>query len=85
MTSTDMIFSMASGTSAASMTSTASTTSVSSMTSTASFHQKTELDVFIHPGTKMTYPGLSIWDGSSKTHYFVDLWESFCGGHGFYF
>ena len=26
----------------------------------------------------MPYPGLSMWDGSSKTHYFVDLWESFC-------
>jgi hypothetical protein len=34
----------------------------------------TELDVSTNPGTKMTYPGLSIWDGSSKIHFFIDFW-----------
>ena len=60
------------------MTSTASTTSVASMASTASFHQKlTELNVSIHAGTKMTYPGPSMWDGSSKIYYFIEFWPSF--------
>jgi hypothetical protein len=26
----------------------------------------------------MTYPGLSMWNGSSKIHYFMDFWPSFC-------
>ena len=26
----------------------------------------------------MTYPGLSMWNGSSKIHYFMDFWHSFC-------
>jgi hypothetical protein len=65
------VISLASGTSVASMTSTAS---VASMTSTASFHQKiTELDVSINPDTKMTYPGLLMWNGSSKIHCFIDF------------
>ena len=38
----------------------------------------TELDVFINPSTKTTYPGLSIWEGSSNTNYFTDFWHSFC-------
>ena len=32
----------------------------------------------------MTYPGLSMWNGSSKTHYFIDfgtLSLGGCGGH----
>ena len=37
----------------------------------------TELDVFISPDTKMTYPGLLMWDGSSKIHYFIDFWHPF--------
>jgi hypothetical protein len=36
------------------------------------------LDVSINPSTKMTYPGLSMWSGSSKIHYFIDFWHSFC-------
>ena len=49
------------------------------MTSTASFHQKlTGLDVFINPGTKITYPGLSMWDDVSwKIYYFIEFWPSF--------
>ena len=26
----------------------------------------------------MTYPGLSMWNGSSKLYYFMDFWHSFC-------
>ena len=37
----------------------------------------TELDVSINPDTKMTYPGLLMWDGSSKIHYFIDFWQPF--------
>ena len=37
----------------------------------------TELDVFIHLSTKMIYPDFSMWDGSSKIHYFIDFWPSF--------
>ena len=37
-----------------------------------------ELNVFINPSTKMTYPDLSMWNGSSKIHYFIDFWHSFC-------
>jgi hypothetical protein len=37
----------------------------------------TELDVSINPDTKMTYPGLLMWNGSSKTHYFIGFWHSF--------
>jgi hypothetical protein len=33
----------------------------------------TELDVSINPDIKMTYPGLLMWDGSSKIHYFIDF------------
>ena len=33
----------------------------------------------------MTYPGLSMWDGLSKTYYFIDLSVGGCGGHLFYF
>ena len=36
-----------------------------------------ELDDSINPSTKMTYPGLSMWNGSSKIHYFIDFWHSF--------
>ena len=36
-----------------------------------------ELDVSINSSTKMTYPGLSMWNGSSKIHYFIDFWHSF--------
>ena len=36
-----------------------------------------ELDVSINPSTKMTYPGLSMWNGSSKVHYSIDFWHSF--------
>jgi hypothetical protein len=62
----------------ASGTSVTSTASVASMTSTASFHQKiTELDVFINPDTKMTYPGLLMQNGSSKNHCFIDFWHPF--------
>jgi hypothetical protein len=72
------VISLASGTPAA------STTSVASMTSTASFHQKlNEFDVSVNPDTKMTYPGLLMWDGSSKIHYFMDfgtLSLGSCGG-----
>jgi hypothetical protein len=25
----------------------------------------------------MTYPGLSMWDGSSEIYYFIDFWPSF--------
>jgi hypothetical protein len=59
------VISLASETSAASMTSTASTISVASMTFTAHFIKRfTELDVSIGPDTKMTYPGCLMWDGS---------------------
>ena len=27
--------------------------------------------------TKMTYPGLLMWDGSLKIHYFIDFWRPF--------
>jgi hypothetical protein len=37
----------------------------------------TELDVFINPDTKMTYPGLLLRDGSSKIHCFIDFWHPF--------
>ena len=26
----------------------------------------------------MTYPGLAMWNGSSKIQYFIDIWNSFC-------
>ena len=74
-----LVISLASGTSAASMTSTASTTSVVSMTSTASFHQKTYWAwCFLQSCTKLTYSGLSMWDNSAKIPYFIDFWHSFC-------
>ena len=44
----------------------------------------TEFYVSTNHGTKMTYPGLSMWNGSSKTHYFIDfgtLSLGGCGGH----
>ena len=67
MTSTDMI------TSLASMTSTAS------LASTASFNQNTCWAWCCHQlGNKMTYPGLSMWNGLSKIHNFMDFWHSFC-------
>ena len=55
--------------------------------STASFHQKlTEPDVSINPGTQITYPGLPMLDGSSKSTFPVvfgtfcfRLWRPFCG------
>jgi hypothetical protein len=49
------------------------------MTSSASFNQKktTELDVSIHPGTKMSYSGQLMWVGLSKTHYFIDFLAPF--------
>ena len=37
----------------------------------------TELDVSISPVTKMTYPSLLMWDGSSKIHFFIDFWHPF--------
>ena len=43
-----------------------------------------EFYVFINHGAKKTYPGLSMWNGSSKTHYFIDfgtLSLGGCGGH----
>ena len=46
--------------------------------------QITEFYVSINHGTKKTYPGLSMWNGSSKTHYFIDfstLSLGGCGGH----
>ena len=33
--------------------------------------------VSINHGTKMIYPGLSMWNGSSKTHYFIEFWNPF--------
>jgi hypothetical protein len=39
--------------------------------------KNTELDVSINPGTKMTYSGLLMWDGSSKIHCFIDFWQPF--------
>ena len=70
------MISQPSGTSAASMTSTASMTSVAS---TASFHQNTYWAWCCQlPGNKITYPGLSMWNESSKIHYFMDFWHFFC-------
>jgi hypothetical protein len=43
----------------------------------------TEFYVSINHSTKMSYPGLSMWNGSSKTHYFIDIWHlslKGCGG-----
>ena len=40
----------------------------------------TELNVSINPGTKMTYPGLTMWVGSSKINYFSDFWPFSIGG-----
>ena len=37
----------------------------------------TELDIFINSDTKMTYPGLLMWNGSSKIHYLIDFWYPF--------
>ena len=37
----------------------------------------TELDLSIHPDTKMTYPGLLMWDGSSKIHCLIDFLHPF--------
>ena len=37
----------------------------------------TKLGVSINPDTKKTYPGLLMWDGSLKIHYFVDFWHFF--------
>ena len=37
----------------------------------------TEFYVSINHGTKITYPGLSMWNGSSKTHYFIEFWHPF--------
>ena len=31
-----------------------------------------------YPGNKMTYPGLPMWNGSSKILYFIDFGHSFC-------
>ena len=71
--------------SAVSMTLTASTASVASMTLTASFHNFfTEFYVSINLGTKMTYPGLSMWNGSSKPTIlliFGNLSLGSCEGH----
>ena len=39
--------------------------------------QTSEFYVSINHGTKMTYPGLSMWNGSSKTHYFIEFWHPF--------
>jgi hypothetical protein len=58
---------------------TASTTLVASITSTASFHQKTYwVWCFLQSCTKLTYPGLSMWDNSPKIPYFIHFWHSFC-------
>ena len=37
----------------------------------------TEIDGSINTDPKMTYPGLLMWDGSLKIHYFVDFWHFF--------
>ena len=37
----------------------------------------TELDIFINSDTKMTYPGLLMWDGSSKIYCLIDFWYPF--------
>ena len=60
-------------TSAASVTSTASTTSVASMTSSASFHQKNYWAWCFHQPWHQN--DLLMWDGSSKTQYFIDFWH----------
>ena len=44
-----------------------------------------QLDVSIKPGTKMTYPGLLMWDGSSILLIFGTLSVGGCGGQGCYF
>ena len=36
-----------------------------------------EFDVSINPGTKLTYSGLLMWNGSSKSHYFIDFGHPF--------
>ena len=55
------------------------------MTSTASFHKKnTEFYVSINQDTKMTYPGVSMWNGSSKIRFFIHFGTTSlggCGGH----
>ena len=38
----------------------------------------TELDVSFNSGTKLTYPGLSMWNESPKIPYFIDYWHFFC-------
>ena len=37
----------------------------------------TEFYVSTNHGTKMTYPCLSMWNGWSKTHCFIDFWHLF--------
>jgi hypothetical protein len=44
-----------------------------------------QLDVSIKPETKMTYPGLLMWDGSSILLIFGTLSVGGCGGQGCYF
>jgi hypothetical protein len=57
---------------------TISTASMTLTASTASFHAKnTEYYVSNNPATKMTYPGLSMWNGSSKIHFFTKFWHPF--------
>ena len=38
----------------------------------------TEFYDSINHGTKNTFPGLSMWNESSKIHYFMDFWHFFC-------
>ena len=40
----------------------------------------TEFYVSVNPGTKMTYPGLTMWIGSSKIPYFNDFGSLSLGG-----
>ena len=44
--------------------------------------KNTELDVSNSHDTKMTYPSLIMWSGSSKIHSFIDFWQPLCGGCG---
>ena len=67
------VISLASETSVASMNSTASTTSLASMTSSASFHQKDYWTLCFHQPWHQN--DLLMWDGSSKTQYFIDFWH----------
>ena len=36
-----------------------------------------EFYVYVNHGTKIIYPGLTMWNESSKTHYFIEFWHPF--------